>query len=146
MPNGNGNRIALGYKDSSGNRSALECTNNTGGTFSTLYLMKSGGHVVTGGDVTALNGIASLATNSVTSAANFLGTTNTSGYAQVWNVSGTSGKIIFYNRSGNGGATVCGTALWTNTVASSGLDVIVGQNCGVAIISGVGVTGTGRAF
>jgi hypothetical protein len=93
---------------------------------------------VTAGSVTAANGIASYATNIVASAsAN--GYTNTSGINMVANISGTSGTYVFLNRSGTNGTVVCGTSLFTNTVLTTGSTLPVPVNCGIHVVSGVGV-------
>jgi hypothetical protein len=90
------------------------------------------------GGITATNGIASYATNIVASAsAN--GYTNTSGINMVANISGTSGTYVFLNRSGTNGTVVCGTSLFTNTVLTTGSTLPVPVNCGIHVVSGVGV-------
>lgn len=76
----------------------------------------------------------------------FVGFTNTSPYNQIWNIRGTSGNIVFWNRTGLAGSTAAGIAVWTNTIIASGSDIVVGVNCGLAIDTGVGVVGGGRAF
>lgn len=88
--------------------------------------------------VAATNGFASYATNVTAWAANTAGYTNIVGYDNIVNLSGTSGTFVFYNRSGAGGATVCGTSLYTNTIIASGVDIDVGVNCGFQIVNGVG--------
>jgi hypothetical protein len=85
-------------------------------------------------------------TNWTADATSFPGTTNTSTYNQIWNVRGTSGNIVFWNRTGLAGATAAGIAIWTNTIIASGSDIVIGVNCGIAIDTGVSVTGGGRAF
>jgi len=93
----------------------------------------------------ATNGFASFATNIVASA-NAAGYTNSpvapgagTGVNMNVNIIGTSGTYVFYNRSGAGGGTVCGTSLFTNTVLTTGATLPVPVNCGVQIVSGVGV-------
>lgn len=92
------------------------------------------------------NGIASYATNVIASA-NAAGYTNSTaapgtgtGRNANVNISGTSGTFVFYNRSGCGGATVCGTALFTNTIIATGATLPVPVNSGIQVVSGVGVT------
>ena len=93
----------------------------------------------------ATNGFASFATNIVASA-NAAGYTNSPtaqgvGINMVVNIKGTSGTYVFYNRSGVGGATVCGTSLFTNTLTGVTMANIVPVpvNCGIQVVSGVGV-------
>jgi hypothetical protein len=85
-------------------------------------------------------------TNWTADATSFVGYTNTTDYNQIWNVRGTSGNIVFWNRTGLAGATAAGVAIWTNTVVTTGSDIVVGVNCGIAIDTGVSVVGGGRAF
>lgn len=102
-------------------------------------------NLVASGSITATNGFAGFSTNIVPSV-NAAGYTNSTaapgtgtGIAMIANVSGTSGTYVYYHRSGAIGATVCGTALYTNTIIASGDQVPVGVNCGIQIVSGIGV-------
>lgn len=107
----------------------------------------SGNNLAISGIVTATNGLASFATNIVASI-NAAGYTNSptapgtgTGINMNVHVVGTSGTVVFYNRSGVNGQTVCGTPLWTNTTAIPiGMVIPVPVNCGIQIVSGVGVT------
>jgi len=92
------------------------------------------------------NGLASFATNIVLSA-NAAGYTNSPiapgtgvGVNVAANIIGTSGTYVFYNRSGAGGATVCGTSLFTNTIPTLGQTLPVPVNCGIQVVTGAGVT------
>lgn len=104
------------------------------------------GSVALSGALTSTNGLASFATN-IVSAVNAAGYTNSptapgtgTGVNMNVHVVGTSGTIVFYNRSGVNGQTVCGTSLWTNTTAIPiGMVIPVPVNCGIQIVSGVGV-------
>jgi len=88
----------------------------------------------------ATNGIASYSTNYTIAAGSSSGYTNTTGKIQAINIQGTSGSFVYYKRAGAGGATVASVPIWTNTIIASGDNFNLGVNCGVNLVSPVGVT------
>lgn len=141
-------RFAVGTIASPSIKMFLNKDGNVGiGTITPAEKLSVIGNAVLSGSAAATNGLASFATN-IVATVNAAGYTNSptapgtgTGVNMNVHVVGTSGTIVFYNRSGLNGQTVCGTSLWTNTTAIPiGMVIPVPVNCGIQIVSGVGVT------
>jgi hypothetical protein len=85
-------------------------------------------------------GIGSFCTIANISSVNAAGVTNTSGINWIGNITGTSGTYVLYNRGGAAGGTAAATAVWTNTILPTGASFILPANCGLQVVTGVGVT------
>lgn len=92
------------------------------------------------------NGFGTWATNFTATIANTAGATNTGQNTEVWRIAGTSGTYIFFMRGGGDGSTPTVIPLYTNTVLVGGVSEIVGPNCGIRFVTGVGTAISRRAF